>query len=363
MYDIHILKVNEAFIKINCERSVAQELSDYFTFQVPGYQFVPEYKNKLWDGKIRLFNLKTNQIYYGLIPYIKKFCIGRNYSVQLDRDVELEENFSLKEAEDFISTLDVPFQPKDYQKYAFVHAIRNKRILLLSPTASGKSFIQYLIVRYIQQQCKKGLLIVPTTSLVEQMYTDFKSYGYDVDSNCHKVYGGRERQSDAFLTISTWQSLYTQDTEFFHNFDFVFGDESHLFKAKSLISILINCVNAKYRIGLTGTLDGTQPHKMVLEGLFGPVYKTITTKELIDKKELASFRIKCLTLKYPKETCQQSNSWDYQEEINFIVANEARNKFIKNLVLSLKGNTLVLFNLVDKHGKVLYNMQIGRAHV
>ena len=356
MYDIHILKVNEAFIKINCERSVAQELSDYFTFQVPGYQFVPEYKNKLWDGKIRLFNLKTNQIYYGLIPYIKKFCIGRNYSVQLDRDVELEENFSLKEAEDFISTLEVPFQPKDYQKYAFVHAIRNKRILLLSPTASGKSFIQYLIVRYIQQQCKKGLLIVPTTSLVEQMYTDFKSYGYDSEKYCHRQYAGKEKYTDKFLTITTWQSIYSLDQSYFEQFDFVLGDEAHQFKAKSLTTIMSGLSNTKYRIGCTGTLDGTKTHKLVLEGLFGPVLKVTTTKELIDNKVLSDFKIKCLILKYPDNICQESKKWDYQKEIEYIVMNTQRNVFIKNLALSLDGNSLILFQFVEKQGKPLFNI-------
>ena len=356
MYDIHILKVNEAFIKINCERSVAQELSDYFTFQVPGYQFVPEYKNKLWDGKIRLFNLKTNQIYYGLIPYIKKFCIGRNYSVQLDRDVELEENFSLKEAEDFISTLEVPFQPKDYQKYAFVHAIRNKRILLLSPTASGKSFIQYLIVRYIQQQCKKGLLIVPTTSLVEQMYTDFKSYGYDSEKYCHRQYAGKEKYTDKFLTITTWQSIYNLNQSYFEQFDFVLGDEAHQFKAKSLTTIMSGLSNTKYRIGCTGTLDGTKTHKLVLEGLFGPVLKVTTTKELIDNKVLSDFKIKCLILKYPDNICQESKKWDYQKEIEYIVMNTQRNVFIKNLALSLDGNSLILFQFVEKQGKPLFNL-------
>ena len=41
--------------------------------------------------------------------------------------------------------------------------------------------------------------------------------------------------------------------------------------------------NAKYRYGFTGTLDGTQTHKWVLEGLFGPSYKIIATKELIER--------------------------------------------------------------------------------
>ena len=144
----------------------------------------------------------------------------------------------------------------------------------------------------------KGLLIVPTTSLVEQMFTDFKSYGFDSDKYCHRQYSGKEKHTNSFLTISTWQSVYKNDKGYFEQFDFVIGDEAHQFKAKSLTTILSNCINSKYRIGTTGTLDGTQTHRLVLEGLFGPVYKATTTSELIERGQLADFRIKCLILKY-----------------------------------------------------------------
>jgi len=354
--DIVISKVNEAFIKVHCERSISQEMSDYFTFYVPNYQFTPAYKNRLWDGKIRLLDQRTNNLYYGLIPYLKKFCKERNYTVEFEPEVLLTENFSLKEANDFVKDLQLNLTPRDYQLESFVHAVRNKRILLLSPTASGKSFILYLILRHIQRECNKGLLIVPTTSLVEQMYSDFKSYGYDSDEYCHRQYSGKEKNTDKFLTITTWQSIYNREKEYFEQFDFVLGDEAHQFKAKSLATIMTGLVNTKYRIGCTGTLDGTQTHKLVLEGLFGPVLKVTTTKELIDNKQLSEFKIKCLILKHPEDICKQARSWDYKKEIDYIVSNEYRNVFIKNLALSLKGNSLVLFQLVEKHGQILFNL-------
>jgi superfamily II DNA or RNA helicase len=354
---IKLKKKNEVYITVDCDSSVEKEFSQYFTFYVPGYQFMPAYKNKLWSGKIHLHNLQKHEIYHGLLPYIEKFCSERNYKLKVDPTITLTEEFSIKEAEDFVSSLGLPFQPRDYQITSFVHAIRNKRILLLSPTASGKSFIIYLIMRYMQEcDYKKGLLIVPTTSLVEQMYSDFKSYGYDSEKFCHRQYSGKEKHTKKFLTITTWQSIYKNEPEYFEQFDFVFGDECHQFKSKSLTTIMSQITNSKYRIGLTGTLDGTQTHKLVLEGLFGPVYKSITTKELIDNKHLAEFSIKCLVLKYPKEICQLAKKWKYQDEIDHIVSNSSRNKFIKNLCLSLKGNSLVLFNYVEKHGKILYEM-------
>lgn len=357
-YDLILHKKNEAFIKVECERSVAQELSTYFEFYVPGFQFTPAYRKKLWDGKIRLFDLRSFVIYHGLVPYIKKFCAERKYKVFIDTQISITEEYSLKEANDFITSLKLPFEVREHQLNAYVQAIRNKRLVVVSPTASGKSLLLYLIVRHLQITNKKGLLIVPTTSLVEQMYSDFKSYGYDSEKYCHRQYSGKEKESDKFLIISTWQSIYKNSPEYFEQFDFVLGDEAHQFKAKSLTTIMTGLVNAKHRIGCTGTLDGTQTHRLVLEGLFGPVYQATTTKELMDKNYLAKFKIKCLILKHPEEVCElaRKNKWDYQSELEYIVMNSARNKFIKNLALSLKGNSLILFQLVEKHGKVLYEL-------
>jgi superfamily II DNA or RNA helicase len=354
--DLALYKKNEAFINFECEKALAQELSTYFEFYVPGYQFTPQYKSRVWDGKIRLADLRSFTIYHGLIPYIKRFCEERNYELDIDPAVSVTTEFSGVEATELIQSLKLPFEVREYQWKSFLHAVRNKRVLLLSPTASGKSLILYLILRYLQQNHTRGLLIVPTTSLVEQMFTDFKSYGYDSDEFCHRQYSGKEKHTNKFLTITTWQSIYKNEPEYFEQFDFVLGDEAHQFKAKSLTTILSNCINSKYRIGTTGTLDGTQTHRLVLEGLFGPVYQATSTSELIEKKQLADFRIKCLILKHPDEVCKTARGWDYDAEMDYIVRNNARNKFIKNLALSLEGNTLILFQFVEKHGKELYPM-------
>ena len=354
MSDLILHKKNEAYIQFECDRGIAQELSDYFTFFVPGHQFTPAYKSRIWDGKIRLADLRSFTIYHGLVPYIEVFCKEREYTLEIDSDVSVTQNFSLIEAKEFVDTLKMPHEIRDYQLKSFVQAIRNKRMLLLSPTASGKSLILYCIIRYLQLENKRGLLIVPTTSLVEQMYKDFEDYGYDSEQYCHRQYSGKEKHTNKFLTITTWQSIYKNPGEYFEQFDFVLGDEAHQFKAKSLTTILSGCVNAKYRIGTTGTLDGTQTHKLVLEGLFGPVYKATSTADLIDKGQLASFKIKCLILKHPESVCKMARSWDYNQELEYIVMNTARNNFIRNLALSLNGNTLILFQFVEKHGKSLH---------
>ena len=202
----------------------------------------------------------------------------------------------------------------------------------------------------------RTLIIVPTTSLVSQLSSDFADYGFDSDSRVHKIHAGQSKHSSLDTTISTWQSIYKMPKEYFRSFDVVIGDEAHLFKAKSLISIMSKLIECKHKFGFTGTLDGTQTNKLVLEGLFGAVKKVTTTSELIDQKHLAEFKIKAIVLSYDEETRKIVSKMDYQAEIDWIVRNPARNKFIKNLALSLKGNSLLLFQFVEKHGDVLFDM-------
>ena len=349
---LSIYNINEVYVGIDCPEGASYELREYFTFQVPGYQFTPQYRNKLWDGKIRLWDTRTRRIYRGLVPYIVKFCEEREYDWEYDNEV-YDEEFSLSEAEQFISKLNLTLEPRDYQIDAFVHAIRTRRSLLLSPTASGKSLIIYLLVRYYSS---RTLIIVPTISLVSQLATDFADYGFESDRFVHRIYGGEDKQTNKPITISTWQSLYKLPKKYFEQFDVIIGDEAHLFKAKSLASIMENLENSKYRFGFTGTLDGTKTHKLVLEGLFGTVRKVTTTKELMTQGHVADFTIKCLLLKHGDSICQAAKNFTYPQEIEYLVLNESRNKFISNLALSLEGNTLVLYQFVDKHGVILHDI-------
>jgi len=359
--DLIIRNVNEVYVSIDCDDSISYELRDEFTLMIPGAQFSPQFRSKLWDGKIRLFDIRKKQIYRGLIPHIIDFCQSRDYSYSYEDDFNNE--FSIKEAKDFIKTLNLNIEPRDYQIDAFIHAIRNKRCLLLSPTASGKSLIIYFILRYLyeRQDIRKSLVIVPTVSLVSQLASDFSDYGFDIDTYVHRIYSGQDKETDKPIVISTWQSLFKLPKKYFESFEAVVGDEAHLFKAKSLTDIMTNLINAKYRIGTTGTLDGTKTNKLVLEGLFGFVNKVTTTKELMDQKHIADFSIKCLVLKHNDSICQAAKNFTYPQEIEYLVLNEDRNKFITNLALSLEGNTLLLYQYVDKHGKILYDMISEKA--
>ena len=356
MDDIIIQKKNEVYLKLQAEPHIFQELSEYFTFEVPGSKFMPQYRNKYWDGKIRLFSTHTGEIYVGLLDKIVSWAKKFDYSVKFKDNkfygTPLEENelVSHEGIKEYMTRIS-KHKPRDYQINAVYDALKYNRKLLISPTASGKSLMIYSVVRYFTEKDNKILLVVPTTSLVEQMYKDFKDYGWDAEYHCHKIYSGREKNTNKNVVITTWQSIYNLPRSFFADFNVIIGDEAHLFKSKSLVNIMTKCDNAKYRFGFTGTLDGSQTHKWVLEGLFGPSYKVTQTKELIEKGHLSKLQIKILLLKHNEH---QFN--EYEDEIQYLITHNKRNNFIKNLALDLKGNTLVLFNRVESHGLPLYEL-------
>ncbi len=352
-------KKNDVYVIVKTEPNISRELSDFFTFEVPGARFMPQYKKRIWDGKIRLYNMINGEIYYGLIPYIEEFAKRNDIDIQYEGELNATEYaIEPRVLDGFIRNVrpksnGKTLQLRDYQRNAVVHAIRNNRSLLLSPTASGKSLVIYLLSRWYESS--RVLILVPTTSLVEQMYTDFLDYGY-LESKMQKIYQGYTKDISSEVTISTWQSLYKMPRKFFEQFGCILGDEVHLFKAKSLTNIMNKMHQTQYRHGFTGTLDGTQTHRLVLEGLFGSVNRVTSTKELMEKKTLAKLKIKCIVLQYPDSDKKFMKDQSYQDEVDLLVRDERRNKFIVNLTNHLKGNTLVLFQFVEKHGAVLYDM-------
>ena len=356
MSHLVISKKNEVYLHIQAEPHVYYELADQFTFDVPNAKFAPAYRNKYWDGKIRMFSTQTGEIYIGLLDRIIRFCEDHEYAYEFADNkfyglpFEVNEGISKEGVKDYMTVIS-KHAPRDYQVEGVYDALRHNRKLLISPTASGKSLMIYSVVRYYVEKQQNILIVVPTTSLVEQMYKDFADYGWDVGSYCHKIYAGKERETDSQVIITTWQSIYKLPKQYFSRFNVVVGDEAHQFKSKSLISIMTKLCDAKYRFGFTGTLDGSQTHKWVLEGLFGPSYKIIKTDELMQKGHLAKLDIKILLLKHFPNRFET-----FEDEVQYIINHQKRNNFIKNLALDLKGNTLILFSRVEGHGQPLYEL-------
>lgn len=374
---IEVNKINEVYAILKCDTSIAREISEYFSFFATGYKFIPSFREKLWDGKIRLAKLLPNgdiEFPIGLLKHLKIFSDDAGYEIQLNYQEE-KNTITRTELAKFVLKLNLhsrgtKIEIRDYQFNGVLNFLNSKGLVLLSPTSSGKSLILYIIIRYLlEHKCKKGLLLVPNTSLCHQLASDFADYsshnGWNADENIHTIFAGKEKNAEKPILLSTWQSLFNhhkKDKNYFNQFDFAMCDEVHLAAANSLSGILQKCINASYRIGVTGTLNGTKVHSLQLESLFGPVEKVITTKELMDNKQVTKLHIKCLVLKYPEEIRKCLTKLKYQEEIDFLVSNEARNKFIRNLALSLKGNTLLLYQLVEKHGEVLFDLISKSKH-
>ena len=368
---IKIEKLDEVYVRVFSDPSIEQELSEFFTYEYPGARFTPQFRARLWDGKVRLYDQIRKTLYVGLVSYVEEFAARNNYPVEFVTPLHKTNNITHDQVEEYARSLDPhgrgkPIEIRDYQVEAVKTALDKERTLLLSPTASGKSFIIYTTMRWHLEQRRNCIIIVPTTSLVEQLYTDFEDYssanGWETKHHCQKLYSGFSKEITCDVLITTWQSVYLQPKSWFKQFNVIFGDEAHQFKAKSLSTVMEKMDNVRYRIGTTGTLDNKKIHRLVLEGMFGPVHRVTTTKALMETQKLAKLNITCLVLKYPEELRKACKNNTYQEEMDFIVSHERRNKFIRNLAVNSNGNTLVLFQYVEKHGKVLLELIKEKCH-
>lgn len=345
------------------------EIADELTFEVPNARFHPKVKAGFWDGKIRLVNSLTGEVYSGLHRNIRDLCRDRDIDLQVDPFFN-STPFSVEEAIEFIKTLNLPFEPYDYQIKCLVDIVRDHRGLFVSPTSSGKTLITYLICRYFNV---KTLIIVPTTNLLTQLVADFKEFGYE--GHVHQVHQGTEKGTDDLFTVAIWNSIYKLPRKYFDQYDLVIGDEAHLFDAKSLKTLIDKTEKAEIKVGLTGSLKGSKTHELSLIGMFGPLRQTIETHEMITRGISSDIRIKVLMFSYPQVVIdylkkkfpvgeitrpdgskKKCNGMEYKDEVDFILSYPHRNRFIKNLILSLEGNTVVLYHRVKDHGDVLRQM-------
>lgn len=365
-----IVPHNETHVRIlTDDLGVDQELSEWFSFMVDGYKFMPAYRNGMFDGRIRLYNVKTKTIYKGLLEEIMRFAKSRNHPIEIDSSLNNSNDITLEETTAFVDSLRLtgknePITVREYQYDAVYRGIKNNRSILLSPTASGKSLIIYCILRWHIKHDRNIVVIVPTTMLVEQLAADFRDYSgnnkFAVNDNVKVLYSGKERVFDVPVIITTWQSIVaiqkndpSKFKEITTRSDVAVFDEAHSYKANVVLSTLEKFTHTKYRIGTTGTIDDTKINKLSLIGLIGPVYKVISTKELMDAGQVVQLNIRCTVLQYPEHIRKAYKSMTYRDEINFLVGYAERNKFIAKLASKLKGNTLVLFNFVERHGGVL----------
>ena len=171
--ELEINSVDNVYIQILCEPSLKMELNHYFRFRPNNYQFMPMFRAKKWDGYVYLFNYDNGKIYSGLKQEVYRFANDREYEIK-DNTVSENPNITNEDYFQFLTSFPCEYKLRDYQSNAVRYAIDQERCLLLSPTASGKSLIIYYLMRYYFP--RRTLIIVPTLSLVNQMYSDFDAY-------------------------------------------------------------------------------------------------------------------------------------------------------------------------------------------
>ena len=335
------------------------ELRDYFSFQVPGYQFKRQYRDGVWDGSIKLFNAFERKLYIGLLPYLKKFASQFGYELTVDDSLFTKQQMTPKEIQEFVAYVDPqkkgkPIKPRYYQMMALYYLINAKRSVLVSPTASGKSLIIYLFAKWLTEQNKRLILIVPTTNLVEQMASDFIDYSNgEFEPYFHKIYAGKQKNNaEAGIYITTWQSVYELPKMYFDQFEAVIVDEAHGVQAKSLKTILEKS-QAEYRSGLTGTMHDPEAHKWVIEGLLGETVDLISMQELMERKWVSKLKVNCILFNHDEETKKAASNLPYHDEIKLLLENDKRTQKILKAVGKVKENSFVLFDKV-KYGEHLF---------
>jgi superfamily II DNA or RNA helicase len=369
MADIILSKKDESTLYIDCELAILYELKEKFTFFAEGYKFHPRYKARQWDGTICLLNARNGTLPLGLYKELVTYATeSLGYEIEYKStkygspdDVE---NITLEEINEFVLSLNLhssgnPIEVRDYQIQALYNCIKNSRQISLTPTGGGKSLIAYCLYRWYNAKDLTFMLVVPSLSLIKQMYSDFVDYStnnnFDVKSNTQVIAEGADKDISKQLILATWQSVYKQPQSWFNNsIDVIFGDELHGWKSESCKGIMEKSTEVKYRFGVTGSLDKSTVNKLVLKGSFGEISRVKSTRDLINEGYLCDIKIQCLILKYSKGTKKLLKDCDYVKEISFITQHEKRNNFIRDLALSQIGNTLILFNYVETHGVPLY---------
>ena len=361
--DLIIHKLDETNLLIDTNPGIEREIQESFSFMVPGYKYMPKFKQGIWDGSVKLFDKSKKTFYVGLLDSLLEFAHESGYTVDL-RFEQQKNNVTREQVAKFAESLNLhahgdKIELEDHQLDAVHYAIANKRGLILSPTSSGKSLIIYTLCRILQK--KKILIVVPTTALVEQMEGDFADYSSEDDSwdavdHVHKIYSGKEKETRKNTVVSTWQSIYKKPKSWFEQFDVVMVDECQGAKSNSLTNLMKKSTNAAYKFGFTGTLDGTETNEMVLRGLFGPIKRVITTRTLMEKGVIAWLKVKGLVLNYNPKDCQEVKGLTYQQEVDWLVTHPKRMEFIAKLALAQESNTIVLFQYVEKQGKPLHDL-------
>lgn len=351
MSDLIIEKVNSSCVHLVCEDGLSHRIYNVFSAYAPGYRFNPRFKMHVWDGKVRCYNPMSQILPIGLLNNLLIWCDQHQiqYSLQGFKD-GLTDTIDKEDLEKQMNSyITAGFQARDYQVNAVHAALTNRRGVLLSCTGSGKSLMIYTFLRYLldNKDVHRAILIVPSVSLVEQMYSDFQDYGWDdLEDHVEMLYSGKKPTFKKEILISTWQSLEKEDQEFFEVYDACVVDECHQAKCSVVTRLLKLMHNAEYKIGTSGTLPTEISEQLQINSVIGNVLFELKSCELIARGYLTKLNIAAIFLKYPEAFIAENKERTYPEEVKMVEEYPNRNKVLNFIIdhTSPMNNMLILVN-------------------
>jgi len=357
---IRLHKVNEVYLRVECSFEQALELKEFLSCYAPNFQFHPKFRQKIWNGKISFFDFRTQCLPIGLLEKFIEFSNNFGYDYEYSFPIEelFDSKFSIDKLNIFFMKIfsgvkinDKLLYPRDYQIKAIQNCLYRQRGVIESPTGSGKSLDIYSIIRYILENTEeKILLVVPSVSLVEQMFSDFFDYGWKNANNYVDILYSGKMITGKRVLCSTWQSIYKKSSGFFKDFGAILIDEVHsVGSSQSIQSVAKKCTNAKYRLGFTGTLPEEDHDIFNIYGYLGPQIFELKSAELIDKGVLSKIVIANILFKYPEAIVKKNKNRTYPEEIRTIETYKPRFKVLKYIFENIKDgeNTLILCRHID----------------
>lgn len=362
---MHHVQVNfrdYSHVEVDCDNSILMELRNYFSFDVDGARFNPKFKYGGWDGKVRLM---TNEglLPIGLVDSLKRYCDNNDLTVTVDDRIYPKPFLTREEFDTWLSGLDIyagsnKITPHWYQADAVFEAINSNRRTLNLPTSAGKSLISALLNRwYLENFEGKILVLVPTTALVTQMIDDYADYKLFPRGMCHGIMAGKAKHTDCPIIVSTWQSACKMPSDWFNQFGMVNCDECHLSTAKELGGIIERMRDCMFKFGMSGSLKDGKANILQYIGMFGDIFRPVTTKQLMEEGQVTDLKINSVFLRYPDKDITLAKGMAYADEVSLITSHSKRNAWICRLALKLakdkNENTLVLFRHI-KHGKLLF---------
>ena len=375
---------NESYGKVDAKDSELLALWDAFSFYVPGYRFMPSFKNGTWDGTIHLINLSKKTFPVGLLPKIISFCKEQNYDFSLDEKYkETETGLTEQDIHDFIFSKKYyskqkEITPREDQVLAITRALTEKRCINICPTSFGKSLCIFIEAMYHVQLNRKVLIIVPTVNLVTQFSNDIKDYctGSDCTGtdnawempNIQEIKAGKTKKifPETEIVITTWQSAYKLGCDWFNQFSAIILDECHKAKAVCIKQIFDGATEVLYRTGWSGSLKDSSLTGLQAEALLGPIKVITDTAALMEQGVVADLTIQIVSLQYPPNTVKELNDYfktkqettgnnTYVDEIKFLENYRNRNNLLLKLAGCFDNTGLILYNHIA-HGKELYRL-------